>query len=788
MASVCSSPSRFSQPDVDDHDGPDHGDVLLERIRDYDKDAVAPLTTFTREWNRNRRFNAATPLITEVYPQWYRNLEEIVKYRSGEYGNQFWNRNPDKLFDFAVSCMIYMPQALQRAKGSRPEEKRAYMPVFLRTMEQLSRAPWIRYRGNDHLLRHLDDMAKFRFRHFPPNWAAFDNGELTGNPDFERVFAAFDRLVANGQPTSAEQGRGLVHSSVTLVLDAARALLIKLDDINITLDRLVDEATRPTCITRPVTDPLFFSGTKEQPGAVALKSYLGSPQKDSDSQFPLDVDGASTYLGEKRHYDEFSKFGPYPISKPPADAGENIAKRQALEVKKGEPASSGPVQKPNSQSSKPTGKSSSGPATKQKAKSSKPTKNNNSKSSNSAAKDDGHYRYTLEDAEADIESLQAAVGGWAPPKGLVHPVCGMPTDILARYYDTVKPWFDEWAWARKADGHDLVPGLSSKVLAQLEREIEKQRDYLAVMRKADRYNYGKLKGMKCASLLLCYLRSVHMRYLMLARPDNDLLQARADRLAYWILHEQVWNDATLYSLRMTKATSKLRPQLRSDRKAREAHIADWQEQLLALEQDIAQDPVDKPVGEMTAAELDEEMEGIAVVEEEVFGGAEGDEEVAPVVDEENGGAVHEKEEEATAAAAAEAAAKEGNTAPPPVFDQPRGKYYGKEVEDLEYCAYPGEPQLVLDPVRYGRRMRRLYVSGEAQARYEWHWVTREDGEKELVKGEKKKRAPKPAKFTVFEAGGPEGHKDLPRETVYDRLQYMIIMTFWRVLQAQLHDL
>ena len=860
MASDCSSPSRFSQPDVDDQDGPDHGDVLLRRIADYGVEARTALNrTLT-----DKDFKLATYLITELYPQWYRNLEEIQQYRMGAHGGgQSWNRHPDKLFDFAVSSMVCMPQALSRAKGIRQEDKRAFMPVLLQTLDRLSRAPWIRYRGQDHLLRHLDDMAGYRRRYFPLNQAAFCRGELAGNAAFDELFAAFDRLAADGPPQTADQGRALVHGSVTLTLDAARALLVRLDDVNLPLAALLDPATRPTCVDRPVTDPLFFSGTPQRPGAVALKAYLGSPPRDeADSRFPLDGSGAYL-LGQKREAEAPA------AGKTAADAGginnNNNSSSSSHVSKKQKTAGSGPVQEQNGQSSRPagniggnstrpTGNTNSNSANQQNGPSSQPVGKQGGKASGSrrarpkqlkkskrpsrkrpaVQEEDDWYPYTLTDADADIVRIESWVQGTqtAGLKPTVHPVCPMYPDVLARYYDTLQPAFDEYRWARSSrtaddgygaaddDGHSDAssdadgppdPARAQAQLAELARDMAAKRAYLTGMLAADRYNYNKLKAMKCASLLLLYLRSLWMRLHLRAHPRGDGLRARADRLADWILHEEVWHDATLYSLRVLAPHSPKRPQLRRDRAAREANLAAWRADLDELEGSIYMKATEGPVEE----EEEEEEEGgeeeeeeemgsedvetsssVESVEEEVVAAAEQEPAAAPAAEGKTGQATSAEEEdgrkyapvaEMVEALAAMTPAHEAAAAQAPGAASSR--HEAQEVEDLEDRAYPDEPALVLDPARYARRMRRPYAQA-GPSRYEWHRVAQADGTHTLVKGARKKPPPppKPARFAVFAAGGPEGFGLLPREGVYDRLQYMIILTFWRVLQAQLHGL
>ncbi|KAK8063298.1 hypothetical protein PG996_007950 [Apiospora saccharicola] len=735
MASDCSSSSRFSKPDVDYDDVPAQGDVLLDRIINYDKTIVSALGRTLHD----RDFNLTAHLMTEVYPQWCRNLQEIHEYRLDEDGDKFWNRNPDKLFDFAVNSMVSMHQALRRGKLNTQAEKRAWMPILLRNMDQLSKAPWVKYRGKDHLLRHLDGISYFRMKNFPLNQAAWTKGEMAGNPEFEKIFADFERLVANGQPKNEQEGRGLVHSSVNLVLNAARALLISLDDINIPVEKLVNEATRPTCVDKPITDPVFFSGTKEQPGAIAMKAYLGSPPKnDSDSQFPLD--GSVDYSGEKRDFGDFASPDEETITTNNIEI-ENLPKRQALVGKKAETTKASsrcPVMqnksiKAASQPSKPRWAS-------------KASWVKSSTSSSTSRENDSHYQYTTADANADIGDLEAVVQGYATgSKPHVHPVVAMSADLLGKYRPTILPHVLKWNWAREAASPEHSDPVGPD-LPRLEEEIAALRQVIVATRLAARPNYSNLKMLKCTVLLVRYLRSLYMRLFMAARPKDDLMQARADRLADWILHEEVWNDATKYSLKMTKSTSKLCPQLHRDLEAREANIKDWQDQLLKLQIDIAKKQAAK---------------------------AEEEEEVVDAMDEEEVVVAEEEEEEAAAPVEEEVTAPLG---PPPPINLPEPKYKDKDVKDLEYGAYLDEPELVLDPTRYAARMRGNTARGS-------RGTSGTGGEKK-----KKQQKVKPPKFVVFAGVGPQGYKELPKEGVYDKLQFMIIMTFWRVLQAKLNGL
>ncbi|KAK6836839.1 hypothetical protein PG987_007334 [Apiospora arundinis] len=41
----------------------------------------------------------------------------------------------------------------------------------------------------------------------------------------------------------------------------------------------------------------------------------------------------------------------------------------------------------------------------------------------------------------------------------------------------------------------------------------------------------------------------------------------------------------------------------------------------------------------------------------------------------------------------------------------------------------------------------------------------------------------PNSATIFAAGGPPGFRGIPTDTVYEKLQYMIILTYWRCWMA-----
>ncbi|KAK8062205.1 hypothetical protein PG997_014302 [Apiospora hydei] len=579
------------------------------------------------------------------------------------------------------------------------------MPVLQEQMDILSRAPWLRPRGDSSVLEHLDAMSVFRRKNWPLNEAAWEKGKLIGNEEFNHIFAEFAGLDRRGPPRDTFEGRELVNSSVNSVLRAARALLISLDDINIPLESLVDEKSRPTCVDRPISDPLFLSGTEKRPGTLALKAYLGGPADESKSNFPLDF--SQTYAGEKRDFGVFED--PSAEARADLEREKTNAKRQALSsANKKEPTPSSRTKQPSTGGVDTAG----GPI-----------------------QSSDFYNYTIADADADITDLIQKTSGLESRRGLTTPVVGIPRDVLGKYRSTLSPWFEKFEWAREAIQEAPRP---DQHLAPLEAEMAAQREYIISARSWGRYNYGKLKTLKCTTIFLRYLRCLHTRLLMVARPNDDLLQARVDRLADWILHEEVWNDFNQFSLARIKANSNLRPRYTAELAEREEKIEDWRNQILALEKAIA-DKKDAKTGADT-----EEAETTSSTTEK-----------APV------------------ATTAEAATQEN--------EKEEKKKREEEEDAILDTILDKETERVLDPSRYAARMRRSTFR-PTRKRYEYHM---EDGKQVRVE---KKPEDKQPEFAIFAEGGPPGYKELPREEVYDKLQYMVILTFWRVLQAKLHQL
>ncbi|KAK8030133.1 hypothetical protein PG993_011424, partial [Apiospora rasikravindrae] len=639
------------------------GDELRQQIIDYQNELQKTMVKSLKE-----DINLTEHIIMKSYPKWCSLLENIMFYR-GDFQEYEY---ADTLFDNAVVAITAVPQALSRAKLNNQAEKRRWMPILLEHLENLSRAPWLRYRGTNGVLDHINYMSAFRRKNWPLSEAAWEKGRLIGNEDFDQIFAEFADLDRKGPPKDTFEGRRLVNGSVKSVLKAAKTLLISLDDINIPLESLVNEESRPTCVDRPNSDPLFLSGTEKRPGALALKAYLGGPREESKSDFPLDF--SQTYAGEKR---DFGVFADPEVVARVAKEAENSAKRPAL---------GGNKKKTPSTRKKTTG----GGGTVV------------------PSQEGDFYSYTIADADADINDLLREARGLEVRPSSITPVVRISSDVLMKYRSTCLPRFTKFQWAQDAvDAHG--PEQLSEDLVALEEEMTVQRGYIVETRARGRFNYNNLKTLKCTTLFLRYLRCLHTRLLMAARPADDLLQARVDRLADWILHEEVWNDANRYSLARIKADSKLRPRYTAELAEREERIEDWRNQILALHKAMA-------------------MKGDTIrVEEET--------------------SEEETIEEETTIPTPETSHVAETTAP-----------VQEEKKEVDYDAIlDKEPERVLDPSR-----------------------------REACKGEKKEQEEEP-EFTIFAEGGPPGYKELPQTEVYDKLQYMIILTFWRVLQAQLHN-
>ncbi|KAK8859177.1 hypothetical protein PGQ11_009911 [Apiospora arundinis] len=666
---------------------PEPGELIEDDIIFYKQKTTGALSKAMED-----DFNLTPYIINDIYPNWCKVQRQLFEfYEENDNGERKENEKVNVMFDRMVEAMNMTPETLFRGSINSQPEKREWMPQLLKELERFRAVPWLRWRGNNAFVKHLDLMATFRRKNWPLNAAAWKGGKLLDGCDFDKTFAEFLELGEEPAPTNRQEGKLLVHHSISLTLQAARDLLINLEPINIPVENLLNEETRPTPVDTPFDHPLFERGTESRPGALAMKAYLSGTVELSKSRYPLD--GKSSYAGEKRD------FGVFADMKPVESQEDEDAKRQAIgSGKKGKNAKAPTKKKLHS-------KAGLGPV---------------------SSPDNSFYDYTVKDADRDIENLRTMANGEdlsGEDEG-VTPVWLLPSDVLQKYRPTLRAELDKAGWEELAEpGQAARPENIAKTLQELEWIIdESNADVRAALEGAMKLTYPRLKTLKCTVFALRYARSLHMRLLLAARPSDDLLQARADRLEDWILHEEVWNAAHRFSLSKTKATNKDRPRLKKEIQMREANIANWRAQITALEKALD-----------TKQQADDDA--AAAVKEAMKHGEKAD-------SDNNSSQVSAK------AAIAKSAVQDK-----------KKKKGEKETKTTE-----APTRLVLDPFRY---------------------MVRAGGRGFSPRTVKRSTQPE---FTVFAEGGPPGYEKLPKGDTYQKLQYMIILTFWRVLKAQQNGL
>ncbi|KAJ2992730.1 hypothetical protein NUW58_g2065 [Xylaria curta] len=243
------------------------------------------------------------------------------------------------------------------------------------------------------------------------------------------------------------------------------------------------------------------------------------------------------------------------------------------------------------------------------------------------------------------------------------------------------------------------------------------------------------------------------------------------RLDDWILYEEAWNVAEQLILERTGITSQLFVTIEGQIKQRNANIARWKEMREEVEKrpdsgkgghEISPDQTtqeETEVGE--EEETDEEQEVLSL-----------DLVLSSEEDEEGGGNGTEKEE-----------GEEG------------GKDGGKEDEEKggEKNTDPWDKQLTEESIQIGCILLQgiiqpklpnagNYLLDWREERRRRHWFNSLAYAR--LTGSSEPEWTHKSPFDPFAADGPPNYRKLPRKTVWDRLQYMWVLTWWRCYQLR----
>ncbi|KAI1471743.1 uncharacterized protein F4812DRAFT_415265 [Daldinia caldariorum] len=366
------------------------------------------------------------------------------------------------------------------------------------------------------------------------------------------------------------------------------------------------------------------------------------------------------------------------------------------------------------------------------------------------------YTITIDNVEADLQDIYYTAAFLNITEGpnverLLNPTVGNREETLVAY----KPEFSkvlrqyrlnlfrpEDPPARQQQ-RDLLLRQMDNEIPRLRAEIHKRSDMVT--------SAVKLKEARVAAFALKFIRTLYMKLLLASDPPPStqrMRQALRDRLDDWILHEQAWNAADERAIKNPRTADSRKVWLMRYVDSRNENIERWWTLRDQLDGRIRDEDIRQEV-EALSESSEEEQEGEEPVPAPAPAEGKKPEEKQPV-EGEAGKPAEEPEEKA----------EEPEKPPPfywlhprkptePVFADERAERRREErfrARCREELLGPPEPgQSYLDLERYR-------LEDEASAKLA-------------------------AAFP--EHGGPPGFESIPRDTVYDKIMYMLVLSHWR---------
>ncbi|KAK6859155.1 hypothetical protein PG995_005008 [Apiospora arundinis] len=384
-------------------------------------------------------------------------------------------------------------------------------------------------------------------------------------------------------------------------------------------------------------------------------------------------------------------------------------------------------------------------------------------------------------------------------------------------------------------------------LARLKKDLEREHATMATARAEPLNDTARLKQWRVTAWQIRYLRSLQLALMILSESDNDkeFGQAYDRRLEDWIEHEMAWIAHDNHSLHYLLTNQRAKDEARSRVRARQANIEEWdtileemgypgqhiafsaevQEELRQLEAALRKkyeanrqnpDAETRAWAAREAQELEEQRKAwpqvqaaIAAEQQrkrangEQFGPGSGaramqaelgldpdnhfnmaDWKIDRSELEDEGMSAQQQEfenqrylevQKRYLAELEEQAAKE-------VDDE--GNPIRRSIFDIGIAVTPPPPPTPLPPAAWiGRKQPKPKETTPSP-----HRITKEGRilgslTYKTTGPAAHRPAADPNSATIFAAGGPPGFRGIPTDTVYEKLQYMIILTYWRCWMA-----
>ncbi|TRX94146.1 hypothetical protein FHL15_004914 [Xylaria flabelliformis] len=630
---------------------------------------------------------------------------------------------------------------LDRAAGYVNHMREMFTPVHKELLKLVLRINKTSGISNDGLTEHQIEMGNLLMKIRPDNEEAWedDGQDLKRNRKFERIYKEFCNLKRDVRIARTRHELYAMRSW-QLLQSAFRELEIPVIEIT-PHDNFFDNDIRWTCVDYPYGSHEYLYGKDGRPGMVGLKDQLGGDSTEAEREIGyvmLESDGTTEKV---------------PIGTP------------IEESKKQDKEKNPPNNKRN-----PTDDAVS-------SKSKKPR----------IGWSGGGYTMNIVNAAADIEdclrdskftSMQEEEDVDRPgSERLQTPMVETRRTTLVSYHEDLLSIVDQ-VYKRRFG----LPVSRSKLpqtaaargawLTRANKELVSAREEVnSFINSAT--TPAKAKKLRLAAYKLKLVRAMYTVGLLSGNPAasaKEIQEGLIGRLDDWILHEEAWNVAEKTILGRSAITQETFDIINSQIEERDANIARWKE---------LRDEVEKGPGGYD----DEPAAGL-----DIF--ITNNNNPLPLDEQDEGQGEYEFGEDEINADDDLEDKKPDDTEMTDISDKDPVAKKAKEPED------PYDNVLTDQEIKNGQiLLHNVLFSKEPDAGpYLLDWEEEDRRHAWYTKAAQAELAGKPPPpgnhlpmTDIFEAGGPPDYKKNPRKTRWQRLQYMIVLTYWRFYQLRLME-
>ncbi|TGJ80479.1 hypothetical protein E0Z10_g8284 [Xylaria hypoxylon] len=624
----------------------------------------------------------------------------------------------------------------------------------------------------------------------PPPRGAWNSAasDLKGSGEFDGIFQEF--VLLEKDPTNKQVQHELyVGESFELLERALRALCLPEHEAY-PRDDFFHNETRPTFVEYPYGSKEFLYGRGSRPGILHIKSKLGSPLTDTQKKKLSNLSKEETKEAVKQKFDTVKKKPVWGVTGEKfKQINQKTTENKSTKIKEQKKVENTKMEVKGEEKTKEKTKGN------EEGKGNKKRPKNDKSKSSKKPRTSWGYTMTTVNAAADVEDMLRVskykhLRDWdaARPDSnrLITPTVEIRKTTLVAYRDDLRRIIDE-VYKRKfgmPTNKAKLPQTASEREAWLELA---DREMILVRARVDELfetatTPTKAKQLRLAAYRLKLIRSLHTLGLLSGEPATSAEEIREglqDRLEDWILYEEAWNASELVTLDRQGITQELWDTIKAQVNERAGNVTRWADMYDELAKGSVPGEGGKGEKGQTFEDNDSDSSSSSSdEEEEEEEEEEDDEDNEEEEDDEDNEEEGEKEENDEMDIDEEKKEEEEEEVPnsPGVTTVPAGEIFltAEEISNGQFILYnalhpklPNAGDYLLD-WREERRRRRWF---QAMA------IAKLTGKPVPAWTHK-------APFDPFAAGGPPGWEGLPIETVWDRFQYMWVLTNWRFFQLR----